>query len=220
MDLPGGLTAPGAEPHAAPARQRPRSCSLTSARLRGAPHQGGGSTRTPLRRCPQRSAAPWPWDAPTLTPGGELGRHLPRPTRTGHRDLHAAVVPRPPDVVSRGAGLSAPRNTDKQGRTVHVLSGPVTGGCDGKADCFVGLPPRGQTVAGAARRGPLLFPAPRQAMAEAGRPPRPGESVARLRGAVGTQDNGGVLPSVSVRRSGDIRVWTRPREGRAVWQSL
>lgn len=74
-------------------------------------------------------------------------------------------------------------------------------------------PPRGQTVTGAARRGPLPFPAPRQAMTEAGRPPHPGESVVRLRGAVGTQDNGGVLPSVSVRRSGDIRVWTKPREG-------
>lgn len=139
VDLPGGLTAPGAEPRAAAARQRPHSCSLTSARLRGAPHQGGGSTHTPHRRRPQRSAAPWPWDAPTLTPGGELGHHLPRPTRTGRRDPHMAMVPRPPDVVSRGAGLSAPRNTDKQGRTVHVLSGPVTGDCDGKADSFVGL---------------------------------------------------------------------------------
>lgn len=71
VDLPGGLTAPGAEPRAAAARQRPHSCSLTSARLRGAPHQGGGSTHTPHRRRPQRSAAPWPWDAPTLTPGGD-----------------------------------------------------------------------------------------------------------------------------------------------------
>lgn len=62
-------------------------------------------------------------------------------------------------------------------------------------------------MTGAARRGPSPFPAPRQAMTEAGRPLRPGESVARLRGAISTQDNGGVLPSVSVRRSGDIWVW-------------